>query len=266
MRRTLPRPGLNSTLIALFTISLYIFTLHPHLLSQRNASQGDKEYLDRLAKNITLVSQLFDGYDKKILFQNVIKSIKKPASSKTVFRSPFTGQRLSIALLCPVYDSHIRYTLWNIAHVYGASDVSLYIFHSPSIHGYIQGFIKDWKNVQMIAMDKNSSFIDDLLINSTFYNTFKSEFVLTMNSYGILKRKVDDSFYKYDYVACPWHESIFINQRGVSEVPLYITMDRRVGNGGFALRKVSKMLETIKLDLPYWPEVYEDQFIVLLLL
>jgi hypothetical protein len=208
---------------------------------------------------------LIEGADRSVMFRNVQRSIRPPEKKNTVFAAPFPGQKLSLAIIEPRNDEMLQYALYNMAHVYGNSDVSLYVFHGTDNIEYVNNIIRNWTNVQLINLNISNlpypGGPNDMLLSPGFYKTFKSEFVLSFQTDCILKRKIDDLYFNYEYVGGPWHESIVKLNGKLSSI--HITPDRRVGNGGFSLRKISTMLQIPKLKRPEgWGEYWEDQLIV----
>jgi hypothetical protein len=201
------------------------------------------------------LSVLFKGFDRKQLFENVVSSIAEPSDEQKVFALPYDGQKLSAAIVEPRQDVRLKHILYNMAHVYGGTNVSLYIFHGTKNEDFVKDIIKGWKNVQLINLKKESlsypKEVNDLFLDVSFYQTFKSEFVLTFQTDSLLRRPIDEVFFKYEYVGGPWASKLGNDP------------DRRVGNGGFSLRKVSTMINISKSPRPFgWRGQWEDQAIV----
>jgi hypothetical protein len=95
---------------------------------------------------LTSVASLIKGYNKTLVFEKVLRSIRPPEKKNTVFTKPYVGQRLSLAIIEPRNQEALRYWLYNMAHV---SDASLYIFHGTENAEYVQE-IMDWSNVQLV--------------------------------------------------------------------------------------------------------------------
>jgi hypothetical protein len=127
----------------------------------------------------------------------------------------------------------LPYVLYNMARIYGGTDVSLYIFHGNKNIDYINSIIKDWSNVQLVNLNVDNLTINDyniLLTSKSFYYNFKSKYVLIFQTDSIIckeNKNYINEFIKYDYVGAPWR-------------------NKNVGNGGLSLRKKSKMLEIIE--------------------
>lgn len=67
----------------------------------------------------------------------------------------------------------LKYNLWNIANVYGGSDVCMTIAHSGDNKDIIYETTKDWKNVRyMQVMEKNDSVkaYDSLITSFDFWD------------------------------------------------------------------------------------------------
>ena len=161
-------------------------------------------------------------------YNDLVKEIKPPKDSQKVWAEPFESQLLSVAIVEPREHELLPYVLYNMAHIYGGTDVSLYIFHGNKNIEYLNEIVKDWKNVQLVNLNVDNLTINDyniLLTSKSFYDHFKSEYVLIFQTDSIIRRKIDQDFFNYDYVGAPWKDNC----------------EACVGNGGFSLRKVETM-------------------------
>lgn len=77
--------------------------------------------------------------------------IKPPPVEKTVWAVPSNAQ-LSIAIIEPREHVALRSVLSNFAHVYGGSDVALYIFHGSLNLAYIKSVTAKWQNVVYVDL------------------------------------------------------------------------------------------------------------------
>jgi len=160
-------------------------------------------------------------------YNDLVKHIKPPKNSQKIWAEPYNGQLLSVAIVEPREHELLPYVLYNMAHIYGGTDVSLYIFHGNKNIDYLNDIIKDWKNVQLVNLNVDNLTINDynvLLTSKSFYDHFKSEYVLIFQTDSIIRRRIDQDFFNYDYVGAPWKDCNVC-----------------VGNGGFSLRKVESM-------------------------
>jgi hypothetical protein len=209
---------------------------------------------------------VFAGYDRKELFLNVMRSIQPPQQEKTVFREPYIGQRLALAIIELRKEDNLKSALYNMAHVYGNSDASLYVFHGLENEQFVLDIVGTWKNVQFVRLNvanlKYPDEVNDLLLSAGFYKTFMAEFVLTFQTDSIIKRRIDDKFFNYEYIGGTWHPKIYEKQD-----IMYISPEQPVGNGGFSLRKISAMLKMDQVQKPPdWNHRWEDLLIVLYLI
>lgn len=126
-----------------------------------------------------------------------------------------------------------------MAHIYGGQNVSLFIFHGTKNLDFIKAKIPDWTNVQFIDLKVEAlpypQGYNTLLVQKSFYKNFTSEFVLIFQTDSIIRHKIPDSLFEFDYIGAPWAHN---------PIP-----ETRVGNGGFSLRKVKVMIEFGREDL-----------------
>jgi hypothetical protein len=164
-----------------------------------------------------------------------ILNIPKPPSEKTIWGNKHS--RLSLMIVEPRMHKWLKGVLYNMSHIYGGTSAQLYIFHGKANSGYVKEIIKDWKNVNLINIH-----VDNLqphpyahskfCLDPSLWETFNSEFVLTMTTTSLLRRRVDNHFFSYSYVGAPWN--------GPAEGP------ESVGNGGFSLRKNKDIIQACK--------------------
>jgi len=133
-----------------------------------------------------------------------------------------------------------KFNLWNIAHVYGGTDVGLHIICSPRNLKDMKEWTKDWVNVTITwkalqSLDEYNTFS----CSPELYSRFTSTYVLLMQWDSYIFRPIDEKFFEYDYVGAPWREAV-IDDNCSWKKPEDIgdTPHARVGNGGFSLRKV----------------------------
>jgi hypothetical protein len=102
-------------------------------------------------------------------------------------------------------------------------------------------FVKRVTCIKMNVDNLTKKQYSHLLVQSWFYEIIPTEtFLIFQTDSMILSKNKDkiNQFLHYDYVGAPWH---------VVNIPV---AGQQVGNGGFSLRKKSKMLEIIATD-PY---------------
>jgi hypothetical protein len=128
--------------------------------------------------------------------------------------------------------------------VYGASDVSLYIFHGPESEQFLRNdLLKDWENVQYFKIHLQSMSAAQYSVLTTskvFYDMFPCKHILIFQSDSLIRRQIDEKYFQYDWVGAPWG---------------YFPYG---GNGGFSLRKVEAIKEIARVQGPSWQN--EDWF------
>lgn len=127
---------------------------------------------------------------------------------------------------------------------------NILIFHGTKNENFVKNIIKDKLfsysariSIQNLGMD-NLSFdhYNKILCNHDFISMIPTEVFLIFQTDSMINPRYKDlihTFLHYDYVGAPW-------------------IDGTVGNGGFSLRRRSKMLECIQRGVDY--TVNEDQF------
>ena len=208
-----------------------------------------------ISLTILILFFLLNRKEKKRYYRDLVKMIKPPKNKQKVWAKPYDNQLLSVAIVEPREHELLPYVLYNMAHIYGGTDVSLYIFHGNKNIDYLNSIIKDWTNVQLINLDVDNLTINDyniLLTSKSFYDNFKSKYVLIFQTDSIIRRKIDQDFFNYDYVGAPWKGNC----------------KACVGNGGFSLRKVESMKHICENyvntygneDLFFANELYKNNF------
>lgn len=159
----------------------------------------------------------------------------------------------------------IPYNLNNICNVYGGKNVGLTIVHSTENKDLVYNSTKNWKNVKYVQALDHCGTLDiynKLLASSEFWLNFKEfEYVLVNQWDSYLFREVSDKFLNFDYIGgtsdhiyCRRNNEIFnicgdtcgcgncIRKQSTFNYHPYDVI-YNVGNGGFSLRKVEKMIE-----------------------
>ncbi len=170
---------------------------------------------------------------QKSIYNQIITNIIEPIPEKKKFAKE-GKQKLGLVIVEPREHEWLKGTLYNMAHVYGGQDVVLYIIHGIKNEDFVKNIVDDeWSNVNFLKLPIENINRDDynrLLSNSQFWSYFNTEYVLIFQTDTFIRKQIPDVFFLYDYIGSPW--AWFPN--GIK---------RRVGNGGFSLRKVSKMKE-----------------------
>lgn len=121
---------------------------------------------------------------------------------------------------------------WNILILHGN-------LNKEYINTILLNFTEHMNRITLKNLEVDSLSSDEynrLLVSSDFYKLIPTEtFLITQTDSMInpLNKKTVYDFIEYDYVGAPWH------------LPLMPTVYGKVGNGGFSLRKKSKMLKVI---------------------
>jgi len=132
-----------------------------------------------------------------------------------------------------------------------SNDWNIIIFHGNRNVEYVNSIVDNLVN-NLGRVTKHKLNVDNLspqeysrlLMDKNFYNNIPTEMFLIFQTDSMIfernKERIND-FLKYDYVGAPWpHEN------------------NQVGNGGFSLRRKSKMIEIIEKDPKpecwYFPE------------
>ena len=189
----------------------------------------------------------------KEMFEHAIRSFRAPVDETLLIWAPADGRAKLCAAIVELRKSEfLQHVLWNMAGVYGGSDVCLYVFHGTGNSAFVRDIVRGWENVQLVNVGvEELSYpdgINTLMLNASTYRALKCEFVLFFQTDSIIRRRVDSFFFKYKYVGAPWIRKNALRQ------------DRLVGNGGFSLRHVATMIEIAEKALV--KTRWEDQYIV----
>ena len=140
---------------------------------------------------------------------------------------------LTSCIIEPRNIPELNGVLNNMAQIYGNSDVGLTIFHGTKNLELVKTIIKTWKNVKLINLGVENLSINNysqLLTSLDFYNNFNSKYVLIFQCDSYIFKKIHQHYFNYDYVGAR----------------LKIKHGSQCGNGGFSLRNVKSMIETIQ--------------------
>lgn len=170
-----------------------------------------------------------------------LRNVKSPEKKHTVFQVP-NKNRLGVCLIEFRKLEWIKYVLFQVANVYGNTDTSLYIVHGTSNGEYVKNMLKDWTNVQFIEYpydNVNREQYAELCCDSNLYKRLNTQFMLKIEWDSFIRKKIPDFFFQFSYVGAPW--TGFPND--YPKNPHKQIGNKRVGNGGFSLRKVERMIE-----------------------
>jgi hypothetical protein len=180
-----------------------------------------------------------DSRYNRNVWESVLFQIKPPCPEKQVW-SLLECPRLTVVIVEPRSHEWLQPVLYNMAHVYGGrNDVALHIFHGKENEAFVKTICTSWKNVKYTNLHVNNLCVrmyNVLLTCEKFWTEISSEFVLIFQCDSIIRRAIDEVFFKYDYVGAPW----------LHTTSPRISSTHNVGNGGFSLRRVAKMLEICK--------------------
>ena len=198
---------------------------------------------------------------QQTIYDMCVTSVGLPRDeAQRTFAAP-NGNRLSICLIEFRRLKWLRYIVNQIAKVYGGTDVSLYVVHGRKNRRFFADILEPYKNVQTVEYPYDN--IDrakyaDICCDVEFYKLFNTQFVLKMEWDSYIRKRVPEEFFRYAYVGAPWQgypndyqgENIF-KRLG----------NKLVGNGGFSLRKVSRMIEICEGSVSRPRNVGEDVFL-----
>jgi hypothetical protein len=132
-----------------------------------------------------------------------------------MWEAPFVGQTLSLAIVEPRRHPHLRTVLYNVAKLYANSGVSLFIFHGTENETFVLDIVAEWPNVHLINLGvanlRPLQEYSQLLSSAHFYDWFKSEFVLIFQTDVLLRRKISEQWFQYDYVGAPCRDGTTLN-------------------------------------------------------
>ena len=168
-------------------------------------------------------------------FEDHLRSLKEPQPNQKIWAQ--NPKKLTILFIESDRPEMSKYNLWNIAHVYGGTDVGLHIICSPRNLEAMREHTRDWTNV-VITWDTLNSREDfsRFVTSIDFYHRFVSSHILVTSWDAYIFRKIDEKYFEYDYVGAPFLWSLMDPTSIVQTSDL--TKGPRIGNGGFSLRKI----------------------------
>lgn len=184
--------------------------------------------------NAVFVSKSVESQWEMMALRNIASPERRPT-----WYNFYEPHKLAIVLIEFRVDPWMRPVLDNIAHVYGNSDASLTVVHGIDNASHVEDLVKDWKGVHLWQLPVHNVDIpayNAILTSLNFWNHFEGHInhVLIMQTDALLRRRIDDAFFEYDYVGAAWD--------------WYPCGSRRnVGNGGLSLRSVDEMIRVSRL-------------------
>jgi hypothetical protein len=194
----------------------------------------------------------------KSIYEILLNKIPPPTSSTIVWSE--TPKKLGVCLIELRSHEYMKQVLYNMCNIYGGTDVVLYIIHGLENEQYIKNITCDWKNVNYVKLHyKNISIneYNEMLVSPTFYDYFKTEYVLFFQTDTIIRKQIPDEFFNYAYVGAPW--TGYPND--YPDNPHIKVGNKLVGNGGFSLRLIKRMKEICINHKRPNSKLHEDVFI-----
>jgi len=173
---------------------------------------------------------------QKAVYYEIMNSIIEPPKSKKKFAVATEATKLEIVLieLKQKLDPIFRSAIYNIAHIYGGTDVGFSIFCHVDAYSFVKDIFDDeWSNIRIFNVSqpgkkpKYPQEYNMLVTGPEFWETFKSRFVLITQTDVAIFRKLDDWMFDYSMIGAPWWRK----RNGKPGV----------GNGGYSLRHVDSM-------------------------
>ena len=185
------------------------------------------------------------------VYREIMNSIIEPPKFNKMFNQGTASTKLEIVLieLRSNLESLFTSALYNIAHIYGGTDVALTIICSADAYSQVTDIIDDqWSNVRIInGTESGKKFgireYNKMLTDRKFWDNFDSRFILITHIDSVLFRKLDDWMYDYSMIGSSWGDW----QPAPNGKP-------RVGNGGYTLRNVNSMKYVLKTEKSYIAE------------
>lgn len=195
------------------------------------------------------------NYINESIYESYLSKIKSPSQHQTIWKIP-DGNKLGICFIEFREKEFLTHILNQVANLYGGTDVSLYIIHGTKNKSFFENIMKDWENVQYIEYPYDN--IDhkqyaELCCEAQLYQNFNTQFILKMEWDSFIRKQIPEMFFNYSYVGAPWQGY----PNDFPDNPHIRVGNKLVGNGGFSLRKVDRMIEICKNN-PKPPKLGED--------
>ena len=188
--------------------------------------------------------------ETKQLWSDALDAIKEPPIKCRTWNP--SRAHLAAVIVEPRSHPWLRAVLYNMAHVYGGTDVALHIFHGSANADFVKDICADWSGViyHDLKVENLTPVEYSILLTSDFWENIDAEFALIFQTDTLIRRPIDPEFFEYDYVGAPW--------------PFYVSyvlpVEKHVGNGGFSLRRISSMRLISCINGPTYPPLAEDVF------
>jgi hypothetical protein len=192
------------------------------------------------------------------MYELLLDRIPDPIQNNTIWGKKET--RLGICLIEFREHKYMKHVFNNMCNVYGGTDTTFYIIHGLDNEKYVKTIVKDMENVRLIKLNYHNidiSTYNELLTSYDLYSHFKTEFILFFQMDTLIRKRIPEKFFQYQYVGAPW----LIYGRDIERAPNVVFGNKLVGNGGFSLRNVARMKYICK-NVPYTTNrMNEDIFI-----
>lgn len=193
-----------------------------------------------------------DAYNAEKHWHACVRSIPMPPSEKCVWSPNYSHCKLTLVMVEFREHEWFEGVMNNYAHVYGGDpEVALVVIHGHDNASFVRQKLSQWKNVKFINLHYPAQMTletyNDILTEPAFWDHFESEFVLIFQTDTLMRKRIPNHFFAFDYVGAPWSWMIDAHGKMVD-----------VGNGGLSLRRVAAMKE---ICLRYSRgQLYEDVF------
>jgi hypothetical protein len=134
-----------------------------------------------------------------------------------------------------------------------SNDWNVIIFHGNMNINYVNNIVKTSNRIKLHNLNVDNFTRNEysrLLMTKSFYDNIPTETFLIFQTDTMIfskNKNYINRFLQYDYVGAPWPH-----------------LNNQIGNGGFSLRKKSKMIEILeKEEIPDDPNYAEDLFFAL---
>jgi len=134
-----------------------------------------------------------------------------------------------------------------------SNDWNVIIFHGNMNINYVNNIVKTSNRIKLHNLNVDNFTRNEysrLLMTKSFYDNIPTEIFLIFQTDSMIfskNKNYINRFLQYDYVGAPWPH-----------------LNNQIGNGGFSLRKKSKMIEILEKEkIPDDPNYPEDLFFAL---
>ena len=205
------------------------------------------EKIHNVFQSLTLSSSIFKSeadylhQQRLALDPFIFDSLKKLYSSEfkkhwNKIEIPYNSDK-AIVIVERRCHPNLEFVLHNVS--YFATGYTIYIFCSKANLSFIETICgSQLKNIHIYAIFENIGTAEqgkleynNLLKTNTFWNVFKEEHILTIETDCYLLKHIPESIYNYDYVASVWH-----------------WLKSEPGGGGLSYRKCSVMKRICQID------------------